>query len=80
MVLEVLKRYPSSESLALSIAAMKIPELKEDATAATLAIAQKLDGKGLDLKALLATAGLDHVKLEIVKAEYGRWCHAKRCD
>ncbi len=71
MVLEVLKRYPSSESLALSIAAMKIPELKEDATAATLAIAQKLDGKGLDLKALLATAGLDHVKLEIVKAEYG---------
>lgn len=50
---------------------MQIPELKDDATQATLVIAQKLGGKGVDVKSMLAAAGLDKVKLEIIKAEYG---------
>ncbi len=48
-----------------------MPELKDDATQATLLIAQKLGGKGVDVKELLASAGIEKMKLEIVKAEYG---------
>ena len=50
---------------------MKVVELKDDATQATLVIAQKLGAKGVDVKDMLNGAGLDKVKLEIVKAEYG---------
>ncbi len=71
LVLEVLKRYPSVDTLKQSIKAMKVTELKDDATQATLVIAQKLGAKGVDVKELLTGAGLDKVKLEIVKAEYG---------
>ena len=71
LVLDVLKRYPGLDTLKQAIKAMRVAELKDDATQATLVIAQKLDGKGVDVKALLAGAGLDKVKLEIVKAEYG---------
>jgi hypothetical protein len=45
--------------------------LKDDATQATLAIAQKLGGKGAEIGELLSKAGLGKVKVEIVKAEYG---------
>ena len=71
LVLDVLKRYPTENTLKQAISAMKVAELKDDATQATLVIAQKLGGKGVDVKDLLANAGLDKVKLEIVKAEYG---------
>ena len=71
LVLDVLKRYPNPDTLKQAIKAMQIPELKDDATQATLVIAQKLGGKGVDVKSMLATAGLDKVKLEIIKAEYG---------
>lgn len=71
LVLDVLKRYPTENTLKQAISAMKIAELKDEATQATLVIAQKLGGKGVDVTGLLATAGLDKVKLEIVKAEYG---------
>jgi HEAT repeat protein len=71
LVLDVLKRYPSAETLKLAIKAIQIPELKDDATQATLLIAQKVAGKDGSVKELLANAGLDKVKLEIIKAEYG---------
>ncbi len=71
LVLDVLKRYPSEETLKQAIKAMKVADLKEDATQATLVIASKLGGKDIDVKSMLAAAGLDKVKLEIIKAEYG---------
>jgi HEAT repeat protein len=71
LVLDVLKRYPSMDSLTLAIKAMKVPDLKEDATQATLVIAQKLGSSGVDLTGILSQAGFERVKVEIVKAEYG---------
>jgi len=70
-VLNVLKIHPSTETLKLAIKAMLVPELKEDATQTTLVIAQKLGAKGVDVREQLNKAGLDKVKLEIIKAEYG---------
>ena len=43
LVLAVLERYPSSETLAVAAQAAKTPALKEDATRVALAIKQKLD-------------------------------------
>lgn len=71
LVLEVLKLRPSAAALKLAIHAMQIPGLKDEATQATLVIAQKIGGKGVDVSKLLAGAGLAKVKLEIIKAEYG---------
>ncbi len=71
LVLDVLKRYPSVETLKQAVSAIQVPELKDDATNAVLAIAPKVKGGGDEVKALLAKAGLEKVKLEIVKAEYG---------
>jgi HEAT repeat protein len=71
LVLDVLRIHPSMETLKLAVKSIQTPGLKEDATQATLAIAQKLGGKGLDVSELVAKAGLGKVKLEIVKAEYG---------
>lgn len=71
LVLDVLKLHPSADGLRLAVAAIKIPALKSDATAASLIIAQKVAGKGVDVSKLLSGVGLDKVKLEIVKAEYG---------
>ncbi len=71
LVLDVLKRYPSVETLKQAVNALQVPELKDDATQAVLAIAPKVKGGGEEVKTLLAKAGLEKVKLEIVKAEYG---------
>ena len=71
LVLDVMKLHPSLETLKLAIKTMQVADLKEDATQATLVIAQKLGAKGVDVKDLLNKAGLDKVKLEIIKAEYG---------
>ena len=71
LTLDVLKLHPSVEGLKLAINAMRVPVLKADATAAALVIAQKVGGKGADVSKLLSGGGLDKVKLEIVKAEYG---------
>ena len=71
LVLDVLKRYPSVGTLKQAISAMQVADLKADATQAVLLIAQKLGSKGVDVSELLATAGLEKVKLEIIKAEYG---------
>ncbi len=71
LVLTVLERYPSPDTLKVAIRARQLPALKEDATRATLAIIQKLGDKAGDPRELLAKIGLDPVKVEIVKAEYG---------
>ena len=71
LALDVLKLHPSVDGLKLAVNAMKVSSLKDDATAAALVIAQKVGGKGVDVSALMAAAGLDTVKVEIVKAQYG---------
>jgi len=71
LVLDVLKRYPSLETLKLAIKAMQTADLREEATAAAMLITQKLGSKVPEARELLAKAGLPSVKLEIVKAEYG---------
>lgn len=71
LVLDVLKRYPSQETLKLAVKVMQTPELKSEAADTALAIAQKLGGKVDEVREIISQAGLDNVKLEIVKAEYG---------
>lgn len=71
LVIDVLRIQPSTETLKLAIKLMKTPELREEATHATLFIAQKLGAKGVDVKNLLSNAGFEKVKVEILKAEYG---------
>ena len=71
LVLEVCARYPSVEMLKLAVeASAKVPSLKDDATAASLVIAQKIGGSE-DVQKVLAQVGHDPVKVEIIKAEYG---------
>jgi len=70
LVIEVLKRYPSIDTLKLAVEAAKEPSLKNDAAAASLAIAQKIGGSD-DVQKLLTQIGQDPVKIEIIKAEYG---------
>ena len=70
LVLEILKRYPTLETLKLaSKMNEENPDLKDDATQAMLAIAQKV--KGPEVAEILGKSGLGKVKLEIIKAEYG---------
>jgi hypothetical protein len=71
LVLDVLQLHPSTQGLELAIATSKTPALKDDALEATLVIAQKLSAKGTDVAPLLAKAGFERIKLDIVKAEYG---------
>ncbi|MBC8112972.1 MAG: HEAT repeat domain-containing protein [Candidatus Saccharimonas sp.] len=71
LVLDVLKLHPSIATLKLAIKTIQVPELKDDAIQATLAIAQKIGGKSPEARQLLASVELNKVKLEIVKAEYG---------
>lgn len=71
LVLEVMRRYPSEETLQMAISAMSNSGAKEEASATTLAIAQQLSQRGIDVSQHLATAGFEKVKVEIIKAEYG---------
>jgi HEAT repeat protein len=71
LVLVILERYPSVDTLKVAAKAAQIPALKEGATRTAMAIAQKLGAGSADLPALLATIGLGPMKVEIVKAEYG---------
>ena len=71
LVLDILKRYPTTAGFKLAAKAIAVPDLKADATETTLLIAQKLGAKGVDVKELLTSAGMDKMKIEIVKAEYG---------
>lgn len=72
LMLDVLKRYPSLGTLRLALQMNHdIPELKDEATQAAVAIAQKLGDKGPEVAELLSKGGLSKVNLEIAKAEYG---------
>lgn len=71
MVLEVLKRYPSVGALQLASRLSDSADLKEDARAAVVAIAQKLGTAGPQVLEALNKAGLEKAKIEIVKAQYG---------
>ena len=71
LVLDVLKSKPHPETLNVAMAALQVPELREEATVVVLSIIQKLGTKGANVKELLTKAGIDPVKVEIVKAEYG---------
>jgi hypothetical protein len=70
LVLDVLTIHPGIEGLKFAVRARQVPSLREDATRAMLVIAQKI-GSTEAVKELLAQAGLDKVKLEIIKAQYG---------
>ena len=71
LVLAVLERYPNAGTLKVAVNAAKDPAIKEDAGRVALAIAQKLGGTSPGTQELLAKIGLEPVKIEIVKAEYG---------
>ena len=71
MVLVVVGRHPNMDMLKLAVKAAEVPALKEDATRASLIIAQKLGGKETGVRDLLAKIGVEPVKIEIIKAEYG---------
>ncbi len=71
LVLDIVKRYPKIEMLKVAAKAIQVPELKEEATQVVLLIAQKSGGKQAEALELLSKIGLDKVKLQIVKAEYG---------
>ncbi len=71
LVLVVLARYPNETTFKQAVAALQVADLKEDATATVMSIAQSLASKGVNVKDQLAKAGIEKVKVEIVKAEYG---------
>lgn len=77
LVLDVCKSKPHVQTLNVAVSALQNPELKEEATIVVLAIVQKLGTKGADVKALLTKAGIDPVKVEIIKAEYGAGANMK---
>jgi hypothetical protein len=63
--------------LALALETAKIPELKNEAVAVALLIAQKTGGKSVALQKMLTEMGHGLVKIEIVKAEYGAGSNVK---
>lgn len=63
LVFEVLKRYPSVESLKIAVQAAQVPELKAEAADVAQAIAPKITGKKNEVQEILSKAGLDKVKL-----------------
>lgn len=71
LVLEVLDRYPSLEMLRLAVEAAKVPALKDEATAISLAIAQKTLAEPAEIRKLLAEVRYTPTKVEILRAEYG---------
>ncbi|HUE74193.1 MAG TPA: HEAT repeat domain-containing protein [Pirellulaceae bacterium] len=71
LVMQVLERYPSVDTLRVTVKAAAIPALKDDAGRVALVIAQKIGGQSADVQDLLKKVGIEPVKVEIVKAVYG---------
>lgn len=71
LVLTVLARYPSVETLGVALKAMEKPALKTDARQAAVKIGTKLAGKSPEAEQMLAHAGVELPRLQITKAEYG---------
>ena len=80
LVLDVLKLHPSTDGLKLAIKTMDNSKLKDEATQATLFIAQKLGRQRGNIAKLLETAGFEKIKLEIVKSAIWIRCHPKGRD
>jgi hypothetical protein len=71
LVLAVLERYPSADTLRVAAKASHSPALKQDAGRVAMAIAQKLGGNSPESQKLLAEIGIEPLNIEIVRAEYG---------
>ena len=71
LVLGILEVFPSVETLRLAIKASQLPGLKDDAVRSAMKIAQKVGGDAEGVRELLAQIGLEPMKVEIIKAEYG---------
>lgn len=71
LVLAVIERYPSLDTLKVAIGATHTPALKDDAGRAAQIVTQKIMGKSPEAREMLAKIGLEPMKLEIIKAEYG---------
>jgi HEAT repeat protein len=71
LVLAVLERYPSLDTLKVAINATQTPALKDDAGRSAQIVTQKIMGKSPEAREMLAKIGLEPMKLEIIKAEYG---------
>jgi HEAT repeat protein len=71
LVLEVLERYPSGDTLRLAAKAAANPAMKQEANRVAAAIAQKLGGPSASVPELLAVAGREPMKIEVLKAVYG---------
>jgi HEAT repeat protein len=76
LVLEVLERYPNSDTLGIAVQASKLPNLKSDAMRTALVIAEQI-GEPADLVQVLAEHGQKPMKIEIIKAEYGAGARRK---
>ncbi len=71
LVFAVLARYPSVETLAVAIKATEKPAMKKEAEQAIFQMAPKLVGKSPEAEQMLAKAGIEVPRMEIIKAEYG---------
>lgn len=71
LVLEVIGRYPNAAMLSLALEAARTPELKNEALAVALIIADKTGARSAEIERLLGELGQSTVEIEIVKAEYG---------
>jgi len=77
LVLEVIGRYPNAEMLSLALEAVRIPELKNEAMAVAMIVAEKAGGRSAELQKMLHEMGQGTVEIELVKAEYGAGTNVK---
>jgi hypothetical protein len=70
LVLEVLERHPSVDALRLAAETAKIPSMKDQATAVSLTIAQRIRLEPDEIRKLFDHVGAP-MKIEILHAEYG---------
>jgi HEAT repeat protein len=71
LALAVLQRYPGVDTLRVAIQASEQPETKKAAEATVVKMAQKLVGKSTEAEQMIAKAGIELPRVQIVKAEYG---------
>ena len=77
LVLEVIGRYPNAAMLSLALDAARNPELKNEAMAVAMIVAEKTGARSAELQKLLSEMGQGTVEIEIVKAEYGAGTNVK---
>jgi HEAT repeat protein len=77
LILEVIGRYPNAAMLPLALQVARDSELKNEAVAVAMLIAEKTGSRSAELQKLLSDMGQATVKIEIVKAEYGAGTNIK---